>query len=448
MARIGWVATQSAEWIAAARLMRRIGFGAAGAAVDAIAGQEPAAYLDRILASDPDADPGAIATPLPELTPPAKPAGDQTDDAMAAYEEQRDAQMRTLTSWWLTRMASVEEPIHEKLTLLWHNHFATSAKKVRYAAWMAVQNQALRTLKLGDFRTLAYAMLTDAAMLRWLDGIRNTAASPNENLSREFMELFALGHGNGYGEIDVREGARALTGWAVGRGGQPHVVAKDRDPQSKTVLGVSGDLDAAAFCDIVLAAPESAHFVAGRLWRQLAIDSAPPPGTLDRLVAAYGPNRDLMALTKAILTDPEFTEHPGGMINTPTEWAVGLVRSLRVPFDARLFDLPLTKGLADTLTNLGHKPFYPPDVGGWPSGRAWLSNASTDIRFAVAVSLAGSADLSTVEQAAAADRMDAAGYLLGIGAWTDHSAQALRKFVDNPPALVAAAANTPENLTS
>ena len=112
-------------------------------------------------------------------------------------------------------MIAVDQPIHEKLTLLWHNHFATSARKVRVAAYMAAQNQKLRTLSLGDFRTLAYAMLTDAAMLRWLDGQSNTAKAANENLSREFMELFALGHGNGYTEADVREGARALTGWVI-----------------------------------------------------------------------------------------------------------------------------------------------------------------------------------------------------------------------------------------
>jgi len=95
-------------------------------------------------------------------------------------------------------MVAVRQPVHEKLTLLWHNHFATSAQKVRVAAYMAAQNHKLRTLSLGDFRTLAYTMLTDAAMLRWLDGQTNTARAPNENLAREFMELFALGHGNGY----------------------------------------------------------------------------------------------------------------------------------------------------------------------------------------------------------------------------------------------------------
>src|SRR5581483_8393639 len=99
---------------------------------------------------------------------------------------------------------------------LWHNHFATSAQKVRVAAYMAAQNQKLRAGSLGDFRALAYSMLTDAAMLRWLDALRCTAKAPNENLAREFMELFALGHGNGYTETDVRNGARALTGWVIG----------------------------------------------------------------------------------------------------------------------------------------------------------------------------------------------------------------------------------------
>ena len=123
--------------------------------------------------------------------------------------------MTELSDWWLRRMVAVQQPIHEKLTLLWHNHFATSAEKVRFAAHMAAQNQKLRSLSLGDFRTLAYAMLTDAAMLHWLDAQTNTAKAPNENLAREFMELFALGHGNGYTEDDVRQGARALTGWVI-----------------------------------------------------------------------------------------------------------------------------------------------------------------------------------------------------------------------------------------
>ncbi len=227
-------------------------------------------------------------------------------------------------------MIAAELPLHEKLTLLWHNHFATSAQKVRIAAYMAAQNQKLRTLALGDFRTLAYTMLTDAAMLRWLDGQLNTAKAPNENLAREFMELFTLGHNNGYTEDDVRAGARALTGWTISDG-RAVLVARRRDPTPKTLFGATGDFDAAGFCDAVLARPGSASHVAGRLWQQLVSDEPPSPPALDRIVAAYGPERDLKALTRAILTDDEFTGGRATVVNTPVEWLVGVIRALRVP---------------------------------------------------------------------------------------------------------------------
>ena len=135
-------------------------------------------------------------------------------------------------------------------------------------------------------------MLVDPAMLKWLDGDRSTAEAPNENLSREFIELFALGHGNGYTQSDVQEGARALTGWTITSdvgAGIGHVVGgatsfdADRfDAGAKAVLGVTGQLDAAGFCDAVLAHPNSARYVAARLWRQLASDDDPSPQTLDR----------------------------------------------------------------------------------------------------------------------------------------------------------------------
>ena len=197
---------------------------------------------------------------------------------------------------------------------------------------MAAQNQKLRSLSLGDFRTLAYAMLTDAAMLRWLDAQTNTAKAPNENLAREFMELFTLGHGNGYTEDDVREGARALTGWVIRPGGEDHRWCPGATiATAKTMFGVTRNFDAAGFCDIVLAQPKSPQYVAGRLWQQLASDTPPSPQALDRLVAAYGPRRDLRALTRAILTDDEFVSSRAAIVNTPVEWLVGVIRTLRVP---------------------------------------------------------------------------------------------------------------------
>jgi len=438
------MAGQSNGWITTARLLRRIGFGTTGAQVDAVTRQHWPDYVDSALRAHPDADPGAIATPMP--TPPTL-RGPSKGASIADYKEYSrrvNSQMTELSDWWVQRMVAVDQPVHEKLTLLWHNHFATSATKVWWAAELAAQNQKLRTLSLGDFRTLAYSMLTDVAMMHWLDAQTSTVKSPNENLAREFMELFALGHGS-YTEKDVREGARALTGWVVRPETQQVVMLPNRhDHTAKTLFGITRNFDAAGFCDAVLGQPKSPRYVAGRLWQQLASDTPPSPQALDRFVSAYGPGRDLRALTRSILTDDEFVGSRAAMVNTPVEWLVGVVRTLRVPIDQ-----PARLKMADTtLHALGQRPFYPPDVGGWPHGRVWLSTASADVRMRAASQLARAGDLSVVEDAPAGDRIDAVGYLIGIGSWSDRTVAALNPLVDRPIQLVAAAVNSPEYLTS
>jgi uncharacterized protein (DUF1800 family) len=435
---------QSSQWVATARALRRAGFGVTGPEVDAAVRQDWSSYVNAMLGANPDADPGAVATPMPTFAATRRPGKSATPAARKQYDQQQSEQQGALSDWWLQRMVAVQQPVHEKLTLLWHNHFATSAQKVRAAEQMAAQNQKLRTLSLGDFRVLAYAMLTDAAMLHWLDGQSNTAKAPNENLAREFMELFALGHGNGYTEDDVRAGARALTGWAIDPDGQTSMVPKRHDAGAKTLFGVSRTFDAAGFCDSVLAQPKSAEYVAARLWEQLASDDPPPPQTLDRLVSAYGPGRNLRALTAAIVTDDEFTARRGTVVNTPVEWLVGVIRTLRVPLDT-----PAQLKLAGaTLHALGQRPFHPPSVGGWPRGQVWLSTASAEARLRAASRLAHTADLSGIESIPPSERIDAVGYLIGVGMWSDRTADALEPLVRRPPQLVAAAVNTPEYLTS
>jgi uncharacterized protein (DUF1800 family) len=437
------MSTQSPDWIATARLLKRIGFGTTGPRVDAVVGKDLSAYLDVLLNADPEADPGARATPMPvvpEVAPyPITESGADKDK----WNKLIDDEMLELTEWWPRRMVAVREPIHEKLTLLWHNHFATSAAKVKFATHMGAQHQKLRTLMLGGFREFAYAMLTDAAMLAWLDGQDNIAASPNENLSREFMELFALGHGNGYTEVDVKEGARALTGWEVTRSTGLTTVIPDRhDRKVKTVLGVSGNLDAAAFCDAVLNHPNSAPYVATRLWQQLASDAPPTAQTLDRLVRAYGPGRDLKALTKAILLDPEFAN--GASVHSPVEWMIGMMRTV----GASIESTDMAYAVDAMLTGLGQRPFYPPDVAGWPRGRAWVSTAGIARQMWAATNFAKKGDLSTVESVGTGDRIDAVGYLVGVGDWSDITVEVLKKVVGEPPLLFTVAVNSPEYLTS
>ncbi|WP_428342600.1 DUF1800 domain-containing protein [Mycobacterium sp.] len=439
------MAGQSDGWITTARVLRRIGFGTTGAQVDAVAAKNWPNYVDAALGADPEADPGARATPMPTLPVLRGPGKGAGVAARKEFNRQRSDQMTELSGWWLRRMVTVQQPIHEKLTLLWHNHFATSAEKVRSASDMAAQNHKLRTQSLGDFRTLAYSMLTDAAMMHWLDAQTSTAKAPNENLAREFMELFALGHGDGYSEDDVRQGARALTGWTIRPAtGQTMMVPNRHDHTAKTIFGVTKNFDAGGFVDAVLAQPKSPQYVAGRLWQQLASDTPPSPQALDRFVAAFGARRDLRALTRAILTDGEFVASRAAIVNTPVEWLIGVMRTLQVPID----NAARPKMVGSTLRALGQRPFYPPDVGGWPHGRVWMSTASADVRMRAASQLARAGDLSTVEDASADDRIDAVGYLIGVGAWTDRTVKALNPLVGKPVQLVAAAVNTPEYLTS
>jgi uncharacterized protein (DUF1800 family) len=216
------------------------------------------------------------------------------------------------------------------------------------------------------------------------------------------------------------------------------------DSQPKTILGATGNFDHVGFCDVVLSQPQSAAFVAGKFWRQLASDEEASPAALGRLTAAYGPRRDLKALTKAVLLDPEFSDSTGSTITTPIEWMVGAIRALKVPLDqAWLIDAILV-----ALTVMRQRPFYPPDVNGWPHGQAWLSTTSTSARVWAAEKFSTLGDLSTVEDAAKDDRIDATGYLIGVGAWTDRTAATLKELAADPKRLVAAALNTPEYLTA
>lgn len=421
-------------------MLRRSGFGATGREVDAVVNREWATYLDEVLALDPAADPGAIATPMASYSTPALPASEATT---APFVASMLAQMQDLSGWWIRRMVAVRQPIHEKLTFVWHNHFATSAEKVVAAEFMAAQNQTLRTHALGDFRDLAYAMLTDSAMLRWLDGLGNTKEAPNENLSREFMELFVLGHNNGYTEADVREGARALTGRFDTPGNGTLLVAEHHDSGSKTILGATGPFGDTQFCDIVVAHPASARFVTSKLWRLLASDTDPSEAATARLIAAYGPDRNLKALTKAIFLDPDFAAGAGTAVVTPVDWLVGMLRSLSVPLQG-----PNSLTACEVVLKvMGQRPFVPPDVDGWPQGRVWLSNTSAAARVWAAERFVPMGDLSFVSDAAPGDRIDAAGYLLGIGAWSDTTVAALKPLAGSPDRLVTAAVNTPEYLT-
>lgn len=420
------------------RLLQRVGLGPRPGEVDAATRAGFEATLARLTApSGPDA--GIAATPPPDVTPSRARGAARRDPAVR--RQTRD-EGRELTVWWLDRMAAADQPFPERLAFFWHGHFATSLRKVRSAGLMLRQNATFRALGGGDFRLLARAMVVDPAMLVWLDGTGNRVGKPNENLAREFMELFTLGIGR-YTEDDVRAGARALTGWGIDANGDPTFSARAHDPGPVAVLGTTAALDAPAFVDLLLEQPASARHLAGRVWTRFVADPAPDAAALDPLMAAYGPGRDVTALVRAAARSPMFADASGVLVRQPVEWLVGGLRAVR----AKASDLP-PRALDTGLTGMGQVPFAPPDVGGWPAGRPWLSTTAALARLGLAKEVASVGDLSPVTDVAAGSRVDAAADLLGLPGWTDRTRAALAPLTNDPGRLVALAMAAPENTVS
>ncbi|MFD3399694.1 DUF1800 family protein [Kribbella sp. NPDC058693] len=424
--------TEISERAVVRRLNDRFGFGPAPGDLDA--GVD--ATVRRLLGPAKDAAAAAVVVPTGLEPPESVKKKDQDKDAKKAANKQRAAQERKLTIWWLDRMV-VSRTAGERLTWFWHGHFATSNQKVRNTAWMLAQNQTQRTLALGRFGDLAQAMIVDTAMIRWLDGQKNRKGSPNENLAREFMELFTLGLGH-YQEADVAQGARCLTGWVL-RKDAATFQRRRFDTGSKTVLGKTGDFDAKGFARLALAQPASAGFVIGRLWFRLVSATPPDAATVARLTTAYGVNRDIRSLLTAMVGEAAFKDPASSLVKEPVEWAVGLLRALKLR-PSKLEEKEQTKLLAG-LRGMGQLPYRPPSVGGWPAGASWLTTSAGVTRLQLAQQLAKKADLSAVK-----DAQDVAA-LLGVDGWSERTKTALAG-VKDPAQLTAVAACAPEYVVS
>ena len=275
-----------------------------------------------------------------------------------------------LAAWWLNVMLNTPHPLLEKLTLFWHGHFATSAAKVTDVRMMDAQNVVLRKHALGRFGPLLAEVSKDPAMLVWLDSTTNHKAHPNENFAREVMELFCLGLGN-YSEHDIKEAARAFTGWEL-RHGVFRFNAAQHDDGEKTVLGQTGRWTGDDVLRILLAQPAAARFLVRKLFRQLVCETSDPPPALIEPLAEGLRQRDydLAWLARTIFSSRLFYS-PHAMrqrVKSPVELAVGLLRSLEGSVNCY--------ALADDLRDLGQAVLFPPNVKGWDGGTAWI-NSST-----------------------------------------------------------------------
>jgi uncharacterized protein (DUF1800 family) len=268
-------------------------------------------------------------------------------------------------------MLASPSPLTERMTLFWHNHFATSQQKVRMGQLMYRQNVLLRREALGNFATLLHAVARDPAMLVYLDNAGSRAAAPNENFAREVMELFTLGEGR-YGERDVKEAARAFTGWSLDRESLEFVDRRAwHDAGQKTVLGRSGRFDGDAVIDLLLARPETAELIAAKLWREF-VSPRPDAAEVQRWAQRFRDARyEVKPLIETILVSDAFWAqgNRASLIKSPVDLVVGTLRT----FEIRPEDL---RPAAFAAAALGQNPFSPPNVKGWPGGEAWIDSAT------------------------------------------------------------------------
>ena len=273
-----------------------------------------------------------------------------------------------LEMWWLLRMAYTARPFEEKMTLFWHGLLTSAISKVGRAELMLQQNQFFRQNALGRFPDILKGVSRDPAMMIWLDLNSNRKGHPNENYARELMELFSLGVGN-YSEQDVRESARAFTGWTL-RAQRFSYDKRFHDDGQKTFLAHTGNFDGNDIIDIIVQQPASAKFITNKLFTFFVYPN-PTDQILQPFVQTYvASNYSIRALVQKLLTSNEFYSPRAyrALIKSPTEYLIGIIRGLGLKANG--------VGLPQAMNLMGQLLFNPPNVAGWPGGPAWLSTGT------------------------------------------------------------------------
>ena len=278
-----------------------------------------------------------------------------------------------LVHWWIRLMVRTENPLQESLAFMWHDHFATSQVVLESGGKHLFKDhvQILRRAGGGNVRQLLHAIMQDAVLQIWLDGVSNTKEKPNENLAREFFELFALGVDNGYTQEDIQEAARALSGYQLITDNKTHkqfvVFAKGRhDAENKTIFGVTGNFGLVDLVNLTIQQRPVAEWISRRLFEHFCYPNAPKRVIDDLAGIMRANNYDLKPVIRTILLSRAFFSRTArqGRVKNPVEYFVGFVRTtgLEVEFD----------DMSERLASLAQQPTRPPNVGGWPVGTEWL----------------------------------------------------------------------------
>jgi len=332
----------------AAHLLRRAGFGGTPAEIDELAAMSHSDAVEKMLAFKYD---GNLAFNL------------QRKFDEVGYI----ANLSDLQYWWLLTMVRTKQPLQERMTLFWHGHFTTAYSKVKREMELMQQNQLYRDFALGNFKEMVKQVSRNPAMIEYLDGQSNRKGKPNENYARELMELFTVGIGN-YSEQDVREAARAFTGWSYK--GQAYSFNKaQHDDGPKTFMGKTGNFNGDDIIDIIIDNRQSGRFITTELWNTFAYAN-PAPEIVERLTDVfYKNNYSIQEVMRAIFNSPEFLSPQAyrAIIKNPAELVVGALRQLGTT--------GVEVNVARATSAMGQVLFSPPTVKGWDGGLSWINSS-------------------------------------------------------------------------
>jgi uncharacterized protein (DUF1800 family) len=343
-----------------AHLLRRAGFGATETDLDTYTPLGFAGALDRLLNPEQVDDSGTDQQLEPLVLDRTNP------DTRRKIEDAK--------FWWFNRMLYTQRPLQEKMTLFWHNHFATANSKVGNAWLMLDQIQLFRDNGLGSFETLLQKVFRDPAMLIWLDNRQNRKGAPNENFGREVQELFTVGIGN-YTEVDIKEAARAFTGHSLDKDLHYVFNKAQHDTGNKTFQGQTGNFDADDVLGILTRHPATARYLTTKLFTFFVYDN-PDSSTIDRLANTYvTSNFDVRSVLRDIFSGPEFLSAQAyhGQIKQPVDLMAGSLKVLNVQ--------NIGPDSTQLLRRMGQDLLNPPDVSGWKGGPAWINSTTLFERF-------------------------------------------------------------------
>ena len=295
------------------------------------------------------------------------------DERKMVQQKNRDG-IRNLNIYWLHEMVNSSAQLREKMAFFWHGHFACRNLNIFFQQGLL---DVIRRNALGNFGTLLKEVSKNAAMLNFLNNQQNRKDHPNENFAREVMELFTLGRGN-YTENDVKEAARAFTGWSATLKGEYIFRKGQHDFGTKTVLGKTGDFDGGEVLDILLQQKQTAKFITQKLYKFLVneqVDNVKVEWLADRF---YRNDYDISKLLEDIFTSDWFYEEKniGAKIKSPVELITGIQRMLPMKFERDEVLLLIQRSLGQLL-------FYPPNVAGWPGGKNWIDSSTLMMRMRI-----------------------------------------------------------------